>query len=105
MATTILKIENHIKMAKIEKKLTIDQLVQIGDAIHDSHCSLIIVANKTPNESESKIMFANHGDYTKVRNMIYQVIKRNQQIKEILFDALLLCELDSVNAKIEKDSE
>jgi hypothetical protein len=92
-------------MAKTERKLSVEELVQIGDAIHNSHCSLIIVANKTETESESKVMFANHGDYILVRNMIYQVIRRNKQLKEIMFDALLLCELDGVNAKIEKESE
>lgn len=100
MATPILKTENLTKMEKNDKKLTIEQLVQIGDAIHDSHCSLIIVANKSDKENETKVMYANHGDYTKARNMIYEVISRSEPIRELLFDALMLCELKSINDNV-----
>lgn len=97
MPTPILKTENLTKMENKERKLSVEELVQIGDAIHNSHCSLIIVANKTDKENESKVMYANHGDYTKARNMIFEVISRSEPIRELLFDALMLCELKTIN--------
>ena len=97
MPTPILKTENLIKMETKQSKLSIDQLVEIGDAIHNSHCSLIIVANKTDKENETKVMFANHGDYTKARNMIFEVINRSEQIRDLLYDALMMVELKSIN--------
>ena len=101
MDSPTLKIENHTKMET--KKLTIEQLVEIGDAIHDSTCSFILVANPQDNET-TKITMVNHGSEHKVKKMISDVIKRSPRIKDILVDALLICEMEQIKQSVINDN-
>jgi len=98
MAITILKTENHIKMQN--PKLTIEQLVDIGDAIHDSTCSFIVVSNPTDENGTTKITMVNHGNESKIKKMISDVIKRSPRIKDLLVDALLLCEIEQIKHNV-----
>ena len=101
MATPILKTENLISMQK--PQLTIEQLVEIGDAIHESTCSFIIVANPQKDDT-TKITMVNHGNERKIKKMISDVMKRSPRIKEIVVDALLMCEMELINDKITNDN-
>jgi hypothetical protein len=100
-ATLILKTENPISMQN--SKLTIEQLVDIGDAIHDSSCSFILVANPQDNET-TKITMVNHGNEKTIKKMLSDVMKRSPRIKDLIVDALLQCEMEHINDKITKEN-
>lgn len=101
MATPTLKTENLTNM--LNSKLTIEQLVEIGDAIHDSTCSFILVASPQDDET-TKITMVNHGSEYKVKKMISDVIKRCPRIKDIIVDALLICEMEQIKQSVINDN-
>lgn len=81
-------------------KLSVKQLVEIGDAIHDSVCSFILVTNETDQEGISKVMVCNHGNVSRIKKMVFEAIKSSPLIKDIIVDALIMAEMDKIKDKV-----
>lgn len=81
-------------------KLNTEQLVEIGDAIHDSVCSFILVTNDTNKEGVSKVMVCNHGNVSRIKKMVFEAIKNSPLIKDIIVDALIMAEMDKIKEKV-----
>lgn len=81
-------------------KLNTEQLVEIGDAIHDSVCSFILVTNETKQDGVSKVMVCNHGNVSRIKKMVFEAIKNSPLIKDIIVDALIMAEMNNIKEKV-----
>jgi hypothetical protein len=69
-------------------KYSVEDLVTIGDAIHDSYASFIIAANKGKSGDDSSITYSIHGHSSEVVNMLSKVLAENNLFREIVFEAI-----------------
>jgi hypothetical protein len=68
----------------------VEDLVTIGDAIHDSYASFIVAANISAKETagEGSITTAIHGHPHELVNMLTKVLEENDLVREILLEAI-----------------
>jgi hypothetical protein len=86
-------------MRKIKKEVenfTIEQLVIIGDAIHNSKTAIILADNETPEGHNVTVCV--RGTKEKLLSMMYHVLKTNPEFEDICSDALIRHKLESIQA-------
>lgn len=77
-------MENKTNPSK-KVKYTTEELVRIGDHIHDSSCSFIMCINDLDDQDNKKnILFSSHGDKDDMVMMFVQVLDKNPKL-ELLF--------------------
>jgi hypothetical protein len=75
---------------------TVEQLVIIGDAIHNSKTAVIIADNKTP--EGHNITVCVRGEKEILVAMMYNVFKSNPEFEEVCSNALVSFKLEKINA-------
>lgn len=84
-------------MTKEETKYDLEDLVKIGDAIHNSTASFIVVANRIGETFE--LTTSLHGEYEKVIQMLVYVFENDPKLTKILYDVnktLIANKLDQI---------
>lgn len=84
-------------MTKEETKYDVEDLVKIGDAIHNSTASFIVVANRINETFE--LTTSLHGEYEKVIQMLAYVFENDPKLTKILYDVnktLIANKLDQI---------
>lgn len=83
-------MENKAKNTN-RRKYTIDELVRIGDHIHDSSCSFIMCINDL-DESDNKknILFSTHGKEEDLVMMFFEVLKKNPKMELIMLKSMAI---------------
>jgi hypothetical protein len=66
-------------------KYSVEQLVKIGDAIHDSSLSFIVVANKNK-ENSYEITTSIHGEASHVAEMLANVFSNDDFYSSLLYN-------------------
>jgi hypothetical protein len=81
-------MENQDKIVK-GKKYDVDELVKIGDHIHNSSSSFIMCINDLDDiDKEKSIFFSSHGGKEDIVLMFAQVIEKNPKMEVMLLEAL-----------------
>jgi hypothetical protein len=86
-------------MSQSEQKVpnfTVEQLVVIGDAIHNSKTAIILADNETPEGHNVTVCV--RGTKEKLLSMMYYVLKMNPEFEDICSDALIRHKLESIQA-------
>ena len=73
---------------KTSKKYNVDDLVRIGDGIHSSTTSFILVENDKTEISKGYIMFSSHGKRSDVIRLFIELFEKNDTYIEILLEAI-----------------
>ena len=74
-----------------KKRYSIEELVKIGDQIHDSSCSFIMCINDLDNkDSEKSILFSSHGVEEDVLLMFVEVLKKNPKIEYTMLKSMAI---------------
>lgn len=85
---------------------SVEDLVHIGDAIHSSFASIIIVANEQTSTKPAHITTAVHGHQTEVTDMLYKVLDENKVFREIVIGALVRLRFEIANRELsDQDDE
>lgn len=71
-----------------EGKLTIEQLVNVGDHLHDADTVLLLIDKKI-NQKENETLCCVNGDPDSLITMISESLKKNDKLFEIFSYALL----------------
>lgn len=83
-----------------EPKFTVEQLVLIGDAIHDSKTAIIIADNE--NNGSHSVTVCVRGIKHKLKEMLYEVFKSNADFENICSDALVSYKMDKIQQGLDK---
>ena len=79
------------------KKLTIDALVEIGDALHDSEASFMLILEPTLGDNlKRKITYATHGERSDIIQMFVRVLDKNPDLYEILTAAMIKAKVKQI---------
>lgn len=81
-------MQNTSEKIKKDIKYRVEDLVTIGDAIHDSYASFIIVANKEKLGVDPSITTAIHGHHAEVVDVLARVLEENDLLRNLMFEAL-----------------
>jgi hypothetical protein len=71
-----------------KKKYSVEDLVKIGDAIHDSTTSFILVDNDKSEGNKGYIMFSSHGHRLDVIKMFVQLFEKNETYETLMMEAI-----------------
>ena len=82
------------KSVEDELKFTVEQLVAIGDAIHDSKTAIIIADNE--NNGSHSVTVCVRGIKEKLKQMLYEVFKSNAEFENICSEALVSYKIDKI---------
>jgi hypothetical protein len=85
-------------MKQIKTKYSIDELVTIGDDIHNSIASFIVAKNS--GEEKQKITFAVHGSREDVVEMLYKIFVKNSYCEDIMIDAIILSQAEKIKEDV-----
>lgn len=88
------------KNVENEPKFTVEQLVLIGDAIHDSKTAIIIADNE--NNGSHSVTVCVRGIKHKLTEMLYEVFKSNADFENICSDALVSYKMDKLQKGLDK---
>jgi hypothetical protein len=88
-------------MTKEKKNLQIDQLVAIGNAIHDSYACIVLAANEKTASVERTITVALHGYKEELVQCLAKAMSENEKLHEIVTLSLLKYQVTAVMQKLE----
>jgi hypothetical protein len=86
---------------KPKKKYSVEDLVKIGDGIHNSTTSFILVDNDKTDSDKGYIMFSSHGQRADVIRMFVQLFEKNPKYEEIMIEAIATYNILKHNEKNE----
>ena len=75
-------------------KFTVEQLVAIGDAVHDSNTAIIIADNI--GEKEHNVTVCVKGRKKDLMAMLYNVLKTNEHLEDVMADAVMMVKLEKI---------
>jgi hypothetical protein len=78
---------------------TVEQLVIIGDAIHNSKTAIIIADNETPEGHNVTVCV--RGTREKLVSMMYHVFKSNPEFEEVCSNALVSFKMEKIQDGID----
>lgn len=85
-------------MIPIKKKYSIEELVTIGDDIHNSVASFIVAKNEV--DKKQKLTFAVHGSREDIVDMLYNIFLKNPNYEDIMIDAIILSQAEKVKEDV-----
>ena len=83
-----------------QNKLSVETLVTIGDALHNSKCAFVLAQNETDNINEVEATCLVYGGRKNLYNMFYNVIYKNKDIEQLLTEVLKKVLIDKIEKKI-----
>jgi len=78
-------------MSNVQTKFTVEELVQVGDAIHNSECVMVLAV---PIDDKEHISISVIGKPVQLEQMVYTAIKQSPEFDEILSKAVLKVKLE-----------
>jgi len=69
-----------------ENKLSIEELVEVGDYLHDTDCAVIFV-NKTIDGDKNSTLCCVKGKSEKISRMLFETLIKDERVSELLIEA------------------
>ena len=86
-----------------ETKYSIEQLVEIGDYLHDTDCSVLFIQGNSNNKNTS--MISVKGNLQQIKTMIYNAMLNNDEILDIFSEVLLKISIDNYGKMIDENNK
>lgn len=86
-------------MSNAQTKFTVEELVQVGDAIHNSEC-VIVLAELIDDKEQVSVNVI--GQPKELEQMVYTAIKHSAMFEEILSNAVLKVKLERLSQMFEQ---
>jgi hypothetical protein len=85
-------------MSEIKTKFTVEELVQVGDAIHNSECVMVMAV---PIEDKKNMFISVIGQTAELSDMVYVAMRQSPEFEELLSKAILRVKLEKLAKKFE----
>lgn len=83
-----------------KKKYSVEELVVIGDHIHNASCSFIMCVNDLDDTDNKKsILFSSHGRKDDMVTMFVSVLEKNPKIENLMIEAIAMYNITKENKK------
>jgi hypothetical protein len=85
-----------------ENKLSINELVEIGDYLHDTDCAVIFV-NKQTEDGKNKTLCCIKGDSEKVCQMLFETLIKDERVSQLMIQASAMAAIHNLGEVFKED--
>jgi hypothetical protein len=87
-----------------KKKYSVDELVLIGDHIHNSSASFVVCLNDLDDvDMKKSVFFSSHGYQDDIVTLFTQIIEKNPRIENLLIEAIATYNILNADKKIKDE--
>jgi hypothetical protein len=85
-----------------ENKLSIDELVEIGDYLHETDCAVVFV-NRRTEDGKNKTLCCIKGNGDKVCEMLFETLIKDERVSELLIQASAMAAIHNMREMFKGD--